>query len=106
MLEDFCKLEGAFDEYTDSSTASAWSGLLCVHRRIKMGLGGVLMQDEHVISYASRQLRKHEENYPTHNLEMTAAVFALKIWWSYLYGKKFKCLRTLRASSTFSLSQS
>ena len=82
MLEDFCKLEGAFDEYPDSSTTSTWSCLCCVHRRIKMGLGCVLMQDECVISYASRQLRKREENYPTHDLEMTAVVFALKIWWS------------------------
>ena len=54
----------------------------------KMGLGCVLMQEERVISYASQQLRKHEENYPTHDLEMAAVVFALKVWRSYLYGKK------------------
>lgn len=40
-----------------------------------------------MISYAFRQLRKHEENYPTHNLEMVVVVFALKIWWAYLYGE-------------------
>ncbi|XP_013613702.1 PREDICTED: uncharacterized protein LOC106319847 [Brassica oleracea var. oleracea] len=40
-----------------------------------------------VISYASRQLRKHEENYPTHDFEMAAVVFALRIWRSYLYGE-------------------
>ncbi|KAF8114093.1 hypothetical protein N665_0042s0015 [Sinapis alba] len=55
-----------------------------------MGLGCVLMLDERVISYASRQLRKHEENYPTHDLDMAAVVFALKIWRSYLYGEKFQ----------------
>lgn len=48
-------------------------------------LGCVLMQHEKVIAYASRQLRPHEKNYPTHNLELTAIVFALKIWHHYLY---------------------
>ncbi|CAG7885533.1 unnamed protein product [Brassica rapa] len=46
------------------------------------------MQDDRIISYASRQLRKHEVNYPTHDLEMAAVVFALRIWQSYLYGEK------------------
>ncbi|KAJ8771584.1 hypothetical protein K2173_026761 [Erythroxylum novogranatense] len=41
-----------------------------------------------VIAYASRQLRKHEVNYPTHDLEMAAVIFALKIWRHYLYGEK------------------
>lgn len=54
----------------------------------KVGLGCVLMQQGKVIAYASRQLRKHEGNYPTHDLEMAAVVFALKIWRSYLYGAK------------------
>ncbi|KAL1217934.1 RNA-directed DNA polymerase-like protein [Cardamine amara subsp. amara] len=53
-----------------------------------IGLGCVLMQRGKVIAYASRQLRKHESNYPTHDLEMAAVVFALKIWRSYLYGGK------------------
>ena len=53
-----------------------------------VGLGCVLMQKGSVIAYASRQLRKHEKNYPTHDLEMAAVVFALKIWRSYLYGAK------------------
>nr|AAK38383.1 hypothetical protein [Arabidopsis thaliana] len=52
------------------------------------GLGCVLMQREKVIAYASRQLRKHEGNYPTHDLEMAAVIFALKIWRSYLYDSK------------------
>ncbi|GKB19838.1 putative reverse transcriptase domain-containing protein, partial [Tanacetum coccineum] len=52
------------------------------------GLGYVLMQQGKVIAYASRQLKKHEENYPTHDLEFTV-VFALKIWRHYLYGVKF-----------------
>ncbi|GJR18474.1 putative reverse transcriptase domain-containing protein [Tanacetum coccineum] len=52
------------------------------------GLGAVLMQREKVIAYASRQLKPHEENYPTHDLELGAIVFALKIWRHYLYGTK------------------
>ncbi|GJX86881.1 putative reverse transcriptase domain-containing protein [Tanacetum coccineum] len=54
----------------------------------KKGLGAVLMQREKVISYASRQLKIHEKNYTTHDLELRAVVFALKIWRHYLYGTK------------------
>jgi hypothetical protein len=46
------------------------------------------MQDNHVVAYASRQLRKHEEHYPTHDLELAAIVHALKIWRHYLIGKR------------------
>nr|GEW41042.1 putative reverse transcriptase domain-containing protein [Tanacetum cinerariifolium] len=52
------------------------------------GLGAVLMQIEKVISYTSRQLKIHEKNYMTHDLELGAVVFALKIWRHYLYGTK------------------
>ncbi|WZZ60551.1 hypothetical protein YC2023_060658 [Brassica napus] len=54
----------------------------------RVGLGCVLMQDGRVIAYASRQLRKHEDNYSTHDLELAAVVFALRIWRSYLYGEE------------------
>ncbi|GKB74741.1 putative reverse transcriptase domain-containing protein [Tanacetum coccineum] len=52
------------------------------------GLGAVLMQKEKVIAYASRQLKVHEKNYTTHDLELGAVVFALKMWRHYLYGTK------------------
>ncbi|XP_021607608.1 uncharacterized protein LOC110611529 [Manihot esculenta] len=52
------------------------------------GLGCVLMQDGKVVAYASRQLKPHERNYPTHDLKLAAIVFALKIWRHYLYGEK------------------
>ena len=52
----------------------------------RVGLGCVLMQNRKVIAYASCQLKKHEQNYPTHDLEMATVVFALKIWRHYLYG--------------------
>ncbi|GKB01869.1 putative reverse transcriptase domain-containing protein [Tanacetum coccineum] len=52
------------------------------------GLGAVLMQNEKVIAYASRQLKIHEKNYTTHDLELGAVVFALKLWRHYLYGTR------------------
>ncbi|XP_052478451.1 uncharacterized protein LOC105775484 [Gossypium raimondii] len=52
------------------------------------GLGCVLMQEDKVIAYASRQLKPHERNYPVHDFELAAIVFALKILWHYLYGEK------------------
>lgn len=54
------------------------------------GLGCVLMQHGKVIAYASRQLRPHEKNYPVHDLELAAVVFALKLWRHYLYGVSCK----------------
>ena len=56
----------------------------------KMGLGCVLMQDRKVVAYSSRQLRKHDKNYLTHDLELAAIVFALKIWRHYVYCGKFE----------------
>ncbi|XP_073224786.1 uncharacterized protein [Cicer arietinum] len=53
------------------------------------GLGCVLMQHKKAVAYASRQLKIHERNYPTHDLELAAVVFALKIWRHYLYGCTF-----------------
>ncbi|GJV94008.1 putative reverse transcriptase domain-containing protein [Tanacetum coccineum] len=53
------------------------------------GLGVVLMQNEKVIAYASRQQKIHEKNYTTYDLELGAVVFALKIWTHYLYGTKY-----------------
>ncbi|KAA3484406.1 DNA/RNA polymerases superfamily protein [Gossypium australe] len=52
------------------------------------GLGCVLMQEGKVIAYASRQLKPHEKNYLTHDLELAAILFALKIWRHHLYGEK------------------
>ena len=56
----------------------------------KQGLGCVLMQEGHVIAYVSHQLRKHEQNYPTHDLELAVVVHALKIWRRYLLGHKYQ----------------
>ncbi|KAL0546277.1 hypothetical protein IC582_016183 [Cucumis melo] len=56
----------------------------------KKGLGYVLMQQGKVVAYASRQFKSHEQNYPTHDLELATVVFALKIWRHYLYGEKIQ----------------
>ena len=52
------------------------------------GLGGVLMQDNHVICYESRKLKEHEKNYATHGLELAAIVHALQMWRHYLMGRR------------------
>jgi hypothetical protein len=52
------------------------------------GLGCVLMQDGHMVAYASWQLRTHEEHYLTYNLELAVVVHTLKIWRHYLMGKR------------------
>ena len=77
----------------------------------RVGLGCVLMQQNKVIAYASCQLKKHEQNYPTHNLEMVAVVFALKIWRHYLYGETceiytdHKCLKYIFEQKYLNLRQ-
>ncbi|GKF97395.1 putative reverse transcriptase domain-containing protein [Tanacetum coccineum] len=63
----------------------------------KKGLGALLMQREKVIAYASRQLKIHEKNYTTHDLELGAVVFALKIWRHYLYGTKCTVFTDLKS---------
>ena len=55
----------------------------------RAGLGCVLMQSGRVVAYSSRQLKNHEQNYPTHDMDLATVVFALKIWRHYLYGEKF-----------------
>jgi hypothetical protein len=62
-----------FDVYCDAS---------------RQGLGCVLMQEGKVVAYASRQLRKHEQNYPMHDLELAVVEHALKIWRHYMIGNK------------------
>ena len=69
---------------------SSGSGLVIYSDASHQGLGYVLMQHGKVVAYASRQLKVHEKNYPTHDLELAAVVFALKIWRHYLYGEKFE----------------
>ncbi|GJS60276.1 putative reverse transcriptase domain-containing protein [Tanacetum coccineum] len=73
-----------------------WKSELCVNviAALKMGIGAqVLMQaKEKVIAYASRQLKVHERNYTTHDIELGAVVFALNMWRHYLYGTNCRAL--------------
>ena len=76
-----------------------------------MILGCVLMQHGKLIAYGLRQLRPHEKNYPTHDLELAAVVFALKIWCHYLYGfhvdiyTDHKCLQYIFQQKDLNLRQ-
>ena len=65
-------------------------GLVVYTDACGIGLGAVLMQKGKVIAYASRQLRPHEVRYPTHDLELEAVIFALKIWRHYLLEEKIE----------------
>ena len=56
----------------------------------KNGLGYGLMQSWRIVAYGSRNLKNHERNYPTHDMELAAIVFALKIWHHYLYSEQFE----------------
>ena len=67
----------------------------------RQGLGCVLMQHETVIAYASRQLKKHEHNYPKHDLELAIVVFALRKWRHYLYGVPCKKFYISQESAVF-----
>ena len=57
---------------------------------LSAGLGCVLMQSGRVVAYGSRLLKNQEQNYPTHDMELVAVVFALKNWLHYLYGEEFE----------------
>jgi hypothetical protein len=87
--------QNSFDELRKRLTTAPVLAMPDIHKSFdiycdtsKQGLGCVLMQEGHVIAYASRQLIKHEQNYPTHNLELAAVIHALKIWRHYLLGHK------------------
>ena len=84
--ESFEKLKSCLTTAPVLALPSGSDGFVVYCDASRIGLGCVLMQHGRVIAYASRQLKKHEQNYPTHDLEMAAVVFALKIWRHYLYG--------------------
>jgi hypothetical protein len=88
--------QSSFDELRKRMTTAPVLVMPDIHKSFdiycdisKQGISFVLLQEGHVIAYASRQLRKHEQNYPTHDLELAAVVHTLKIWSHYLLG--YKC---------------
>jgi hypothetical protein len=85
--------EESFEMLKQKLTTASVLGLLDVHKPFSVyydasytGLGCVLMQEGKVVAYSSRQLKVHEKNYPTHDLELGAVVHALTTWRHYLYG--------------------
>ena len=84
--QSFKELKGRLTSAPVLALPNGRYGFMVYSDASQQGLGCVLMQNDRVIAYASRQLKKHEENYPTHDLELASVVFALKIWRHYLYG--------------------
>ena len=72
----------------------------------RQGLGCVLMQHGKVVAYTSRQLKKHEQNYPAHDLELASVVFELKTWRHYLYRPTCQIFIDQRVSSIYLLKKS
>ena len=84
--KSFDELKGRLTSAPVLALPNGRDGFVVYNDPSRQGLGCVLMQNDRVIAYASRQLKKHEQNYPTHDLELAAVVFAMKIWRHYLYG--------------------
>ncbi|GKE49767.1 putative reverse transcriptase domain-containing protein, partial [Tanacetum coccineum] len=90
FIEGFSKIAKPMTKLTQKKVKFVWGSedFIAYCDASKKGLGAMLMQREKVIAYTSRQLKIHEKNYTTHDLELGAVVFALKIWRHYLYGTK------------------
>ena len=84
--QSFEELKGRLTSALVLALPNERDGFMVYSDASRQGLGCVLMQNDRVIAYAFRQLKKHEDNYPTHDLELVAVVFSLKIWRHYLYG--------------------
>ncbi|WVZ51932.1 hypothetical protein U9M48_003029 [Paspalum notatum var. saurae] len=108
FIENFSKIAKPMTELLKDKVSFEWNDK---REKVFSGLGCVLMQDNHVVSYASRQLRAHEENYPTHDLGLAAVVHALKIWRHYPIGSKcdiytdHKSLKYIFTQSELNMSQ-
>ncbi|XP_073045319.1 uncharacterized protein [Primulina eburnea] len=85
--KSFCKLKEMLTSAPVLALPEGTEGFVVYTDASKEGFGCVLMQNDKVIAYASRKLKNHELNYPTHDLELGAIVFALAKWRHYLYGK-------------------
>ena len=86
----FEQLKGMLVEAPVLTQPTSGRGYTLYSDALGIGLGWVLMKYAKVVAYASRQLKPHEQNYPTHDLELVVVVFALKIWRHYLYGEKYR----------------
>ncbi|GKE11216.1 putative reverse transcriptase domain-containing protein, partial [Tanacetum coccineum] len=88
FIENFSKIAKSLTILTQKSLPDGLEDFVVYCDASEIGLGCVLMQRGKVIAYASRQLKIHEKNYTTYDLELGTVVFALKIWRHYLYGTK------------------
>ncbi|GKB64726.1 putative reverse transcriptase domain-containing protein [Tanacetum coccineum] len=90
FIEGFSKIAKSITKLSQKKVKFDWGAekFIVYCDASHKGLGDVLMQNDKVIAYASRQLKIHEKNYTTHDLELGAVVFALKIWRHYLYETK------------------
>ena len=88
--ESFARLKRSLTSAPVLAVPEGTGGFVVYSDASKFGLGCVLMQHGKVIAYASRQLKPYEQNYPTHDMELAAVVFALKIWRHYLYGERIQ----------------
>ncbi|GKE23172.1 retrotransposon protein, putative, ty3-gypsy subclass [Tanacetum coccineum] len=88
FIEDFSKIAKPLTVLTHKTLPNGSEDFVVYYDASRLGLGCVLMQRNKVIAYASRQLKIHEKNYTTHDLELGAVVFALKMWRHYLHGTK------------------
>jgi hypothetical protein len=79
MCGSILEAQGVVDNSTDTKVPNMDTDFLVCTDASKEGLGGVLMQDDRVIAYFSRKLRRHEENYVTHDLELLSIVYALRV---------------------------
>jgi hypothetical protein len=89
-VEEFWRLKGLLTMTPILNVPDMDADFLVHTDTFKEGLGGVLMQDGRVIAYISRKLRRHEEDYATHDLDLLEISYALKFWRHYLGGKNFE----------------
>jgi hypothetical protein len=85
MRRSISKAQGFVDNNAATKSPRHGQGIIGMQRFIQ----GVLMQDDRLIAYISRKLRKHEENYATHELELLAIVYSLRFW-KHMIGRKFE----------------
>ena len=94
--QSFEKLKARLTSAPVLANPSGTGGFVISSDASHQGLACILMQHGKEIAYASRQLRPYEFTYPTHDLELVAVIFALKIWRHYLYGETFQILLTTK----------
>ncbi|KAL4011838.1 hypothetical protein IC575_028902 [Cucumis melo] len=91
FVEDFSRIASPLTQLTRKGTPFVWSPTCeSSFQELKQKLVSAPVLTGRVVAYASRQLKSHEQNYPTHDLELAVVVFALKMWRHYLYGEKIQ----------------